>query len=236
MAKILDIPELREKRFVFGDRRDGGRILAEMMEPYFSGRRDLMVLGIPSGGVPVAIEISRKLSLPMDLFIARKIPVPGNPEAGVGALTLSGEIFLNQEMIRYLSLTQEDIEAEVQKVMKELMKRNQMFRQGKPEPDLKGKRVIVADDGLASGFTMLAALKTLKQQGAKELVVAVPTGSGSAIQRIATECDYIICPNIRTGPYFAVAEAYREWYDLEPSDVQALLQEKRADGCSRKST
>ncbi len=226
-AKIYQIADLRNRRFVFADRDQAGSILAGMLRPFYENSHDTIVLGIPSGGVPIAIEIASRLNLPLDLLIIRKIPVPGNPEAGIGALTLSGHMFLNEELIYHLGITPQQIEGQIQRVKQELNRRNELFRKGRPEPDLKGKIVIIADDGLASGFTTLAAVRTCRDKGATKIVVAAPTGSGTAIARLSNEVDEIFCPNIRTGHYFAVAEAYRNWYDLDREEVLKRLKEAR---------
>ncbi len=223
-TKIYQIPDLKNRRFIFDDRDHAGLILAELLRPYYENRPQTIVLGIPSGGVPIAIQISRNLVLPMDLLIIRKIPVPGNPEAGMGAITLSGEMFLNEDLIYHLGITPEQIEGQIQRVKKELVERNGLFRKNRPEPDLEGKTVIIADDGLASGFTTLAAVETCKKAGATRMVVAAPTGSDTAISRLSGKVDEIFCPNIRSGQYFAVAEAYRNWYDLDRNEVVKRLE------------
>jgi predicted phosphoribosyltransferase len=221
--KIHDIPELRNRKFIFQDREHAGQVLAEMLAPVYDRRSDALVIGIPSGGVPVAMQIARHLELPMDLLIVRKIPIPGNTEAGFGAVTLSGNMFLNQELVSALGLTQEQIKEQSASVKSELARRNRLFRHDRPMPDVAGKTVIVADDGLASGFTMLAALHDLRSAGAEKLVVAVPTASASSTGRLARAADEIYCPNIRSGPYFAVAEAYQRWYDLDRDEVISML-------------
>lgn len=222
--KTYEIPELRNKKFIFHDREHAGKVLAEMLAPACHKDRNTMVMGIPSGGVPVAIEIATLLELPMDLLIVRKIPVPGNTEAGFGAITLSGSLFLNQELVAALHLTEQQIEEQAASVKDELIRRNHIFRHDRTFPDVSKKTVIVADDGLASGFTMLAALNDLQRAGAGKLVVAVPTASASSIQRLGSAADEIYCPNIRSGPYFAVAEAYRNWFDLEKEEVTDMLE------------
>lgn len=223
-TKIYQIADLKNRRYVFRDRDEAGVVLADMLRPFYEKRPGTLVLGIPSGGVPVAVQISSHLELRMDLLIVRKIPVPGNPEAGMGALTLSGEMFLNEQLIYHLHITPEQIEGQIQRVREELEKRNTLFRKDRPEPSLKEKTVIIADDGLASGFTMLAAVKTVKKAGAKRVVIAVPTGSDTAIARLSDGGDEIFCANIRSGQYFAVAETFQNWYDLNREEVLERLQ------------
>jgi len=230
MKNIHDLSRMRSRKFVFRDREHGGDILAEMLFPAYGEREDTMVIGIPSGGVPVAVRIAVALKLPMDLLIVRKLPVPGNPEAGFGAITLSGEMFLNDPLIYKLRLTPGQIEEQAVRVKKELERRNRLFRHGRIAPVVSDRTVIVVDDGLASGFTMMAALRDLEKAGAARLVVAAPTGSENSIERLARSVHEIYCPNIRSGTYFAVAEAYRSWYDLYEDEVLALLGEFREAG------
>ncbi len=224
-AKVFEIPTLRNKTYIFRDRDEAAEVLARMLEPYYKEAPDTVVMGIPSGGVPIAVGISRQLHLPLDLFIVRKIQIPGNPEAGMGALSFAGGLFLNQQLIDRLGITPRQVEEQIQRVRKELAMRNELFRQGRPIPDLSSKTVIIADDGLASGFTTLAAIRGVRSQGAQKVVVAAPTGSDTAIERLSADADEIFCPNIRSGYYFAVAEAYQNWYDLEPQEVISRLQE-----------
>ncbi len=224
-AKIVEIPALRNKSHVFKDRDEAGRVLADMLKPQYEKAADCMVMGIPSGGVPIAIAISRELELPLELFIVRKVQIPGNPEAGMGALSFAGGLFLNQELIDRLGITPGQVEAQIQRVRAELERRNQLFRAGRPLPDLANKRVIIADDGLASGFTTLAAIRGVRGSGAAKVIVAAPTASDTALARLSGEADEIFCPNIRTGYYFAVAEAYQNWYDLDEKEVIRRLKE-----------
>ena len=223
--KVFEIPTLRNKTYVFRDRDEVGRILAQMLKPRYQDAPDTLVLGIPSGGVPIAITISKELHLPLDLFIVRKVQIPGNPEAGMGALGIGGGLLLNEPLIDRLGITPRQVEEQIERVRQELSRRNELFRKGRPLPDLKGKTVILADDGLASGFTTLVAIRGVRALGARKVVVAAPTGSDTAIARLSEEADEIYCPNIRSGFYFAVAEAYQNWYDLEPREVIQRLQQ-----------
>ncbi len=223
-AKIFEIPTLRNKTHIFKDRDDAARVLAQMLEPYYKDAPETIVMGIPSGGVPIAIGIAMHLRLPLDLFIVRKIQIPGNPEAGMGALSFSGGLFLNQPLIDRLGITPEQVEGQIQRVKRELVKRNALFRAGRPLPDLSQKTVIIADDGLASGFTALAAVKGVRSLGAQKVVVAIPTASDTAIERLLADVDEIFCPNIRSGYCFAVADAYQNWYDLEAQEVITMLE------------
>jgi len=192
-----------------------------MLEQYRG--KDAVVLAIPSGGVPVGLEVSSHLHLPFDLLIIRKIPIPGNAEAGFGAVSLEGDMFLNDSMVRMLNLSREEIDELAGQVKKELLVRNKMFRENRALPDIKGKTAILVDDGLASGYTMMTAASLVRRKGPSQIVVAVPTASLSTIEMLAGEVEMIVCPNIRTGYSFAVADAYEDWYDLSREEVIGLL-------------
>ena len=216
--------KFRDQRYLFDDRVAAGETLAAMLQTEYGHTDNGMILAIPSGGVPVAIKMSEILGLPFDLLIVRKLQIPGNPEAGFGAMTLAGTAFLNESLLAQLRLNPAQIDAEKNRVAQELEKRNRMFRSDRPFPDLSAKSIILVDDGLASGFTMLAAVDMTKKAQARETIVAVPTAPQRSIDHILSEVDKIFCPNIRTASYFAVAEAYRNWYDLSEKEVVDLLQ------------
>lgn len=227
-ADLYEIKEFRNREYVFRDRAEAGDVLAAMLEPKYRGAEDLMILSIPSGGVPVGLRLRHKLGCPMDLVIVRKMQIPGNPEAGFGAMTLDGSVFLNESLLTELRLTSAQIEEQSQKVKAELKRRNDLFRKGEVAPDLKGKQVILVDDGLASGYTMTASVYQVTKMGAAKIVVAVPTSPLSSIQRIESGVQEIYCPNIREGLFFAVARAYEEWYDLGEEEVLKLFREPAA--------
>ncbi|MFP4397429.1 MAG: phosphoribosyltransferase [Desulfonatronovibrio sp.] len=223
-AEIHEMKNFRDERHVFRDREDAGKMLAMMLQPEYPLPNGLMVLAIPSGGVPVGLIVSKTLNLPFDLLIARKLKIPDNPEAGFGAMAQDGTTFLNERLLSRLSLSEAQIEDEKKRVGRELKKRNALFRHDRPFPALAGKKVILVDDGLASGFTMLACVDMVKKAGAVKIIVAVPTAPQRTIEHISTEVDKIYCLNIRTTQYFAVAEAYRHWYDLDEQEVTEMLE------------
>lgn len=222
-AILVQLDEFRNRSHVFRDRRDAGRVLAGMLALKHSGAKDALVLAVPSGGVPVGIEIAAALKLPLELVIVRKVQIPGNTEAGFGAVGSSGRVFFNEPLLARLNLSPQEVEAQVAKVRVDLAERERRFRSGAPFPDLSGKTAILADDGLASDYTMLAALDSAKAAGAKRTIVATPTAHLDSLERVAEACDEIYCANVRAGMRFAVAEAYREWRDLTPAEVQAML-------------
>lgn len=221
MGILLEDQTLRNRTHVFRDRADGGRLLARQLEPY--KKKHSIVLAIPSGGVPVGREIARLLDCDFELLIVRKAQVPWNTEAGFGAVNLDGDIVLNEMMIRALRLTEEEVNGQVEKAVLTLEKRNDLFRHGRGFPPLQGRSVIIADDGLASGYTMRVAVQYVRKRRPEEIIVAVPTGCADTAARMLGEADVIACLNVRDAYPFAVASAYRNWYDLSNDDVLQLL-------------
>ena len=167
------------------------------------------------------------MKIPFDLVVTRKIHIPWNQEAGFGAVSWDGAILLNEPLVAALGLTKEQIAHCVSEEKKTIRRRLRIFRQEKPFPNLQYHTVIIVDDGVASGFSMLTTIETIKkkEKDVKELVVAVPTAPLSAINRIKPHVDKIVCLNIRTSPFFAVASAYKLWFDLEEDDVIKLLKQ-----------
>ena len=221
MADIIEDKNLRNKSFVFEDREDAGRRLSQFLSEYKGS--DSIVLSIPSGGVPVGKEIKDALSLPLDLLIVRKIQIPWNPEAGFGAVNLDGYVIFNEPLLHSLELPENVINAQIEKTKEILLKRNELFRKGKGFPSLKNKTAIIVDDGLASGYTMIAATEFVKKRNPLGIIIAVPTGSYSTVRKISPLVDALYCLNIREGYPYAVAEAYRNWYDLSDKEVLRIL-------------
>ncbi len=223
MGEVLIGPDLSNRIRVYRDRFDAGHVLAEILKPRYQKAPDTLVLAIPAGGVPVGLVVAQELGLPFEVIIVRKIHFPDNPEAGFGAISFDGQVLLNEELVAYAGLTEEAIAQQIAKEKKDLEKRNRLFRGNRPFPELKGQTVILVDDGLASGFTMMAAVKTVSSKGARSIVVAVPTASEKAISKLSPLVDEIYCPNVRGGVFFAVADAYQHWYDLSEEEVLDLL-------------
>jgi putative phosphoribosyl transferase len=222
VVEIVENSELRDKIHVFDDRSHAGELLAELLKKY-TGRTDVIVLAIPAGGVPVALQVSKKLGVPLDLAVTRKLHIPWNKEAGFGAVSWDGSVILNRPLVDSLGLSSEEINRCVEEEKQIIYSRMKKFRGTVPFPVLEGKVVIVVDDGLASGFSMLVTVKTLRNK-ARLVVVAVPTAPVSAINLLRPNVGQIVCLNIRSGSFFAVAEAYKEWYDLDDKDVIGLLE------------
>ena len=216
-ARVIDDERFRSRRYVFKDRIHAGELLAEKLWKYKG--EEAIVLAIPAGGVPVGYKIALNLQLPLDLIVVRKLPIPYNPEAGFGALTTDGTIVLNEPMVEELGLTKEEIDMYASERMREIKERVRKFRGDRPFPDLKEKIAIIVDDGLASGYTMTAAILSARRHQPRRIVVAVPTAHLGALEKISPYADEIICLNIRSGFLFAVADAYLKWYDLDDSEV-----------------
>ena len=224
MGEFIFVPELYNRFHLFEDRTDAGKQLGKLLKGYLK-EGDVLVLAIPSGGVPVAKEVAKALDAPLDLLIVRKIQLPWNTEAGFGAMNLDGDIVLNENLIRSAGLTEADIERQVQKTWQNLLEREMLFRRGKPFPDISGKTVVVVDDGLASGYTLRAAIEFLKKRNPKKIIVAVPTCSKDSAEEIAKLADAVFCLNVRDVYPYAVADAYRNWYDLTPEEVLEILRD-----------
>jgi predicted phosphoribosyltransferase len=217
MVEIIEDKNLRNKTFVFQDRKDAGKRLSDFLLAYKG--TDSIVLAIPAGGVAVAKEIMDTLSLPLDLLIVRKIQIPWNPEAGFGAINLDGYVVFNEDLLRHLNLSERVIASQVEKTRGTLKKRNLLFRGGRDFPLLKDKALIIVDDGLASGYTMIAAIEFAKRRNPAKIVVAIPTGSHKTVKKISSFVDVLYCLNIRESYPYAVAEAYRDWYDVSDEEV-----------------
>lgn len=216
---VAEEPAYRDKIFVFRDRLHAAEILAEKLQSYKKDP-DAIVLAIPAGGIPVGYVIATRLGVAFDVLVVRKVQVPWDPEAGFGAVAWKGEVILNRPMIVRLSLSETQIDQAVSKARANVQERVRKFRKKRPLPDLQNKNVILVDDGLASGFTMLAAVEAVKKEKPKKTIIAVPTASTDAAELLAKEANLLIALNIRSGPVFAVADAYKEWHDV--SDQEAL--------------
>ena len=221
MGQLRDDPTLRDRAYIFADRTEAGERLAEMLRDFKD--KPFRLFAIPAGGVPVAAAVARAFAVPLDLIIVRKIQLPWTTEAGFGALDPDGTPLFNEPLTSRLSLTPEQIEAQVAKTLVNLREREARFRGGRPYPDLAGETAIIVDDGLASGYTMRAAVHFLKGKNAARLVVAVPTASDRTAQALLSLVDLLVCLNVRGGLSFAVADAYKNWYDVEDQEVLDLL-------------
>ena len=205
----------------FPDRIEAGRLLAEELEKY-ADRDDVIVLGLPRGGVPVAKEVATRLRAPLDVFIVRKLGVPGFEELAAGAIASGGVRVLNEDVMRAIPHADQAIEAVTTRETAELARREQTYREGRPAPDLRDRIAILVDDGLATGATMRAAVKALRQRGAAKIVVAVPVGPPDTCHEIEEQADETVCLSM---PEFfqAVGQYYEDFSQTTDEDVRQLL-------------
>src|SRR6266404_8029708 len=205
----------------FANRSEAGRLLAEKLEKY-AGRDDVIVLGLPRGGVPVAYEVAKRLQVPLDVFIVRKLGVPGFEELAAGAIASGSVRVLNEDVMRAIPYADAAIEAVTAKETAELQRREQIYREGRAAPELRDRIVILVDDGLATGATMRAAVKALRQRGAAKIVVAVPVGPPDTCHEIEEQADETVCLSM---PEFfqAVGQYYEDFSQTTDEDVRQLL-------------
>ena len=218
MGEIIDNPRLREHRFVFSDRHDAGQQLGAFIKRLPCTSNPL-VLAIPAGGVPIGAEVAKALGAPFSVAIVRKIRIPGTTESGFGAVTWEGRVLINERLRTSLGLSDHDVELAIAATQDNVTERVALFTGRNPVPEIPGKTVILTDDGLASGFTMLAAVQGIRFHKPARILVAVPTASLSSAELVSREADVVVCLNIRSGHSFAVADAYREWHDLNDKEV-----------------
>ncbi len=207
----------------FKDRSDAGRRLAEKLVDYQD--TDAVLFAIPRGGVPVAVAAAIKLGLKLGLVIPRKIPMPYNTEAGYGAVTEDGIIVLNETLVHELNLSKSQIQRQAEEVRAEIERRSALFRGRLPRYDVSGKTAIIIDDGLASGYTMMAAVASIQRRRANKIVVAVPVASGNACDLVRPLVSDLIVLVVARTPEFSVAGFYYEWHDLTDSEVMKSIDE-----------
>ncbi|MFF5206048.1 phosphoribosyltransferase [Streptosporangium sp. NPDC000396] len=213
---------------LFQDRHDAGRVLVGLLEHY-RDRPDTVVMGLPRGGVPVAYEIARTLGIPLDVFLVRKLGVPGREELAMGAIASGGGVVLNEDVIRGLGISSKTIQETAEREGRELLRRERAYREGRPPPDLTGKTVIVVDDGLATGASMRAAVQALRRLQPARIVVAVPAAPESTCHEFAAVVDEMVCATM-PSPFLAVGQAYLDFTQTTDEEVRDLL---RAASMSR---
>jgi len=205
----------------FANRIEAGRLLAEKLVKY-AGRDDVIVLGLPRGGVPVAFEVAHRLGAPLDVFIVRKLGVPGFEELAAGAIASGGVRVLNEDVMRSIPHADEAMDAVTIRETAELERREQIYREGRPPPELRDRIVILVDDGLATGATMRAAVKALRERGTAKIVVAVPVGPPDTCHEFEERADEAIC--LSTPAFFqAVGQYYEDFSQTSDEDVRELL-------------
>jgi predicted phosphoribosyltransferase len=204
----------------FRDRRDAGRVLATILER-FASRDDVVVLALPRGGVPVGFEVARALGAPLDVFVVRKLGVPGHEELAMGAIASGGLVVRNETVTERLHVSDALVDRAIERERAEIERREQVYRDGRPPLEVGGKTAIVVDDGLATGATMRAAMRALRGRAA-HTVVAVPVAPVSTLQDLEADADEIVCART-PARFFAVGEAYDDFGQTSDAEVQELL-------------
>jgi predicted phosphoribosyltransferase len=205
----------------FRNRTDAGRQLAEKLAAY-AHRPGVLVLALPRGGVPVGFEVARKLGAPLDVFLVRKLGVPGYEELAMGAVATGGVRVLNDEIVRGLGISEHEIDAAAARELQELARRQRLYRGDRPLPDIAGRTVVLVDDGLATGATMRAAIAAVRQQQPARIVVAVPTASPDTCEALKAEADDVVCA-MTPEPFLAVGHWYEDFTQTTDDEVRELL-------------
>jgi putative phosphoribosyl transferase len=207
----------------YRNRTHAGQVLAERLKDIVDADSTQLVLAIPNGGVAVAEPVAQELGADLDIIIVRKLQFPHNTEAGFGALTSFGNVILNDDLVRRFGLDKKTIDNAITKTERQIQERQKAYSHLVGMSNPKDREVILIDDGLASGFTMIAAVQSLRTLNVKSITVAIPTAHRSAIERVHPLVDDLICTRIEDGWSFAVAEAYENWYDVPDSEVIDIL-------------
>ena len=213
-------------RALYLDRADAGRALAtalkkELDEKLLSQRP--LVLAIPRGGVPIGRDVATALDADLDLVVPRKLGAEGNPEYAIGAVMHDGTVYLNPEALSITGATPEYIDAEKSREMREARRRLEAYRGGREEPVIKGRVVVVVDDGIATGATMIAALRWVRSRGARVVVAAAPVGPPSSVEELGQEADKVVCP-LTPEPFYAIGAFYENFGQVSDEEVEEILQ------------
>jgi predicted phosphoribosyltransferase len=208
---------------IFKDRRDAGRKLAQYLTQY-ANRPDVVILALPRGGVPVAFEVARALNAPLDIFLVRKLGLPGHEELAMGAIASGGLRVLNEDIVGALNIPDAVVEAVARRERAELERRERAYRGGRPPLDVRGKTVILVDDGLATGSSMRAAVAGLRAQQPAQIVVAVPTAAPETCEAFENEVDDVVCA-VTPQPFFSVGTWFDDFSQTSDEEVRRLLEE-----------
>ena len=208
-------------RRVFSDRREAGRVLADMLYEY-RDHADVLVLGLPRGGVPVAWEVAAALHAPLDVFVVRKLGAPRWEELALGALSSGGGVVLNDEVVHSLRISDQQLQQVIDRETAELARREAAYRGERPPVELAGKTVILVDDGIATGASMLAAVQAVRSAGPAHIVVAVPVAPPSAQKQLTGVADDVVCVTVPAS-FMAVGEYYRDFSQTTDEEVRKLL-------------
>ena len=211
----------RNARRTFRDRREAGRVLAEALTPY-RGEDNLVVLGLARGGVPVGWEVAAALQAPLDVFLVRKLGVPQWQELAMGALASGGGMVINDSLVKNLGISDEQLQEAIDRETEELNRREQAYRGDRPPADVEGKTVILVDDGIATGASMLAAVRAIRAAKPAQVVVAVPVGPASACRQLGEEVDEVVCATMPPG-FEAVGQVFADFHQVTDDEVRELL-------------
>jgi predicted phosphoribosyltransferase len=206
----------------FRNRTEAGRALARVLSRY-AGRDDVVVLALPRGGVPVAYEVAKELGAPLDVFLVRKLGVPGHEVLALGAIASGGVLVLDDGVVRWLGISEDQIQKTLARELDELRRREAAYREGRPLPDLKGKTVILVDDGLATGASMQAAARAVRRHDPARIVVAVPVASRATCDQFREEVDEVVCA-VTPAPFYAVGNWYEDFSQTSDEEVRELLE------------
>ena len=224
---IHELREMRDRTRVFRDRRHAGEVLARMLVGKLP--HDSVILAIPAGGVPVAAAIAEALGLPLDVAVASKVTPSWNSEVGYGAVAFDGRVRIDERRRAALGVDEAEEGQDVGRAMEKVRRRAMLLRRSGGPLVPPGGTAVLVDDGLASGVTLETAVEAVRAGGAGRIVVAVPTGHEDAVGRMTSRLDEIHCANVRGGRTFAVADAYRDWSDLDDAAVVEILDRFRAE-------
>jgi len=211
---------------IYRNRAEAGKHLATKLATY-ANRDDVMVLALPRGGVPVAFEVAKELGAPLDVFLVRKLGVPGHEELAMGAIASGGVRVLNDDVVDYLEISDDVIDAFTAIELEELERRERVYRGDRPEPEVRGKTVILIDDGLATGSTMRAAVMALRQLNPARIVVAVPVSAPETCDEYRMGVDEIICA-VTPEPFYGVGQWYRDFSQTTDDEVSELLERSKS--------
>lgn len=213
----------KETAMLFRNRAEAGRMLAEKLLQYRDAE-DVLVLALPRGGVPIAFEVARSIHAPLDVLVVRKLGAPGEEELAIGAIAPAGVRIINHLVVQALGISMEQLDAITEKEQRELERRERLYRDNRPSLEVQGRRVILIDDGLATGSSMRAAVFSLRQQNAAKVIVAVPVAASSTCDEFRSEVDEMICA-ATPQPFLAVGQWYQDFSQTTDEEVRALLRQ-----------
>jgi len=213
----------------FRDRADAGRVVAGLLLDRYGGRPDVVVLALPRGGVPVAVEVANALSAPVDVFVVRKLGVPGHEELAMGAIATGGVRVVNRSVVDALAIPPPVIDEVAAREQAELDRRDRLYRGERPAPELAGRVVVLVDDGLATGSTMRAAVTAVRDRHPARVVVAVPVGAAATCRELGNEADEVVCAR-SPATFRAVGEWYANFAEVGDDRIRAALGRNEADG------